>query len=100
MLDFVTALKKKGVTVEHKYSPAEPSKIIGTFYVKDGKKFPSSKIDKRYTYSGLLSALKRAEPIKSEYRGEKPVGNHVKRPPHNHARFTEAEAYTHTTATQ
>lgn len=76
--DFVSALKKKGVTVEHKYSPAEPSKIIGTFYVKDGKKFPSSKIDKRYTYSGLVSALKRAEPIKTEYRGEKPVGNQVK----------------------
>ncbi|TGX84439.1 hypothetical protein E5360_06615 [Muribaculum intestinale] len=78
--DFVSALKKKGVTVEHKYSSTEPSKIIGTFYVKDGKKFPSSKIDKRYTYSGFVAALKRAVPIKAKYRGEKSVGNQVKNP--------------------
>ena len=76
--EYVAELKRKGISVEHRYSPSDPSKITGTFYVKDGKKFPSSKIDKRYTYSGLVAALKRAELIKAEYRGEKPVGNQVK----------------------
>ena len=66
--EYVTELKRKGISVEHRYSPSDPSKITGTFYIKDGKSFPSSKIDKRYTYDSLVKAFKNSAQIRAEIR--------------------------------
>ena len=66
--EYVTELKRKGISVEHRYSPSDPSKITGTFYIKDGKSFPSSKIDKRYTYESLVRAFKNSEQMRAEIR--------------------------------
>ncbi len=66
--EYVAELKRKGISVEHRYSPSDPSKITGTFYIKDGKRFPSSKIDKRYTYDSLVRAFKNSEQMRAEIR--------------------------------
>lgn len=66
--EYVAELKRKGISVEHRYSPSDPSKITGTFYIKDGKSFPSSKIDKRYTYDSLVKAFKNSAQIRAEIR--------------------------------
>ena len=66
--EYVAELKRKGISVEHRYSPSDPSKITGTFYIKDGKSFPSSKIDKRYTYESLVRAFKNSEQMRAEIR--------------------------------
>ena len=66
--EYVAELKRKGISVEHRYSPSDPSKITGTFYIKDGKRFPSSKIDKRYTYDSMVRAFKNSEQMRAEIR--------------------------------
>lgn len=68
--EFVAELKRQGVDVRHKYSASDTTKIVGTLYIKDGRCFPSSKIDKRYTYAGLVGAFKRSEKLRAEVRGE------------------------------
>lgn len=67
--EYVTELKRKGISVEHRYSPSDPSKITGTIYIKEGKRFPSSKIDRRYTYDSLVRAFKNSERIRANIRG-------------------------------
>ena len=66
--EYVAELKRKGISVKHRYSPSDPSKITGTFYIKDGKRFPSSKIDRRYTYDSLVRAFKNSEQIRANIR--------------------------------
>ena len=66
--EYVAELKRKGISVEHRYSPSDPSKITGTIYIKDGKRFPSSKIDKRYTYDSMVRAFKNSEQMRAEIR--------------------------------
>lgn len=73
--EFVAELKRQGVDVKHKYSTSDPTKIVGTLYIKDGRCFPSSKIDKRYTYNGLVTAFKNSEQLRAEVRGDT-VANH------------------------
>lgn len=68
--EFVAEINRQGVSVKHKYSQTDPTKIIGTFFIKDGRTFPSSKIDRRYTYNGLVTAFKNSEQLRAEVRGE------------------------------
>ena len=68
--DYVAELKRKGVTVGHRHSPSDPSKITGTFYIKDGRRFPSSKIDRKYTFDSLVRAFRDSEQIRANIRGD------------------------------
>lgn len=68
--EYVAELKRNGVTVGHRYSPSDPSKITGTFYIKDGRRFPSSRIDRKYTFDSLVRAFRSSEQIRANIRGD------------------------------
>lgn len=58
---FEARLKAYGVAIEYKYKRGT-SEVQGLWYIRKGKRFPASKIDRRFSYGGIRKHLSKIRP--------------------------------------
>lgn len=58
---FETRLKSSGVGIEYKFKRGS-NEIQGLWYIRKGKRFPASKIDRRFSYGNICKHLSKNRP--------------------------------------
>lgn len=64
---FESRLRAAGVKIEYKYRRGT-NEVQGLWYTRKGKRFPASKIDRRFSYGNILKHLSKNRPLHPDSR--------------------------------
>lgn len=87
---FETKLKASGVGVEYKFKRGS-NEVQGIWYTRKGKRFPASKIDRRFSYGNVKAHLGKNRPLHPQTKWMYADGNIVPIKSYKGVQFTQKQ---------